>query len=204
MKCAPSLKKANARSGFTLFVAVIVSSMLLAIGLSLGNIILKQLIFSSTGKESQIAFYAADSGAECALYWDRKDIAGLTTFEGVFASTTTDVDILDGIKCGFGGGTGQIGGFLKDDFSIPNVVRTTFSVNYTRPGSDPSCAFVTVTKTVDDSDPDDVRVYTHIDSRGYNAPFTGSVGYSGPATPSSGSCNLTNPRVVERAIVLSY
>ncbi len=109
-------KNLKKQSGFTLFVALIVSSLLLSIGLSLSNIILKQLIFSGSGRESQIAFYAADSGAECALYWDVKDSLGVTTFDGPFSRyTTDDFEALD-IRCGFSsvnGILGSVGNFSK-------------------------------------------------------------------------------------------
>jgi hypothetical protein len=44
--------------------------LLLSLGLAIFNIIIKELIISSTIRDSQIAFSAADAGAECALYWD--------------------------------------------------------------------------------------------------------------------------------------
>lgn len=60
------------RNGFTLLLAVLVSGVLLAIGLAIFNITIKEILLSSSGRESQFAFYAADTGAECALYWDQK------------------------------------------------------------------------------------------------------------------------------------
>lgn len=56
--------------GFTVLFAVIVSALVLAIGISIANITLKQIRISSLGRESQIAFYSADSGAECVMYYD--------------------------------------------------------------------------------------------------------------------------------------
>ncbi len=58
--------------GFTLFYAVLVASLLLALGLAIFNITYKELILSSGARESAVAFYAADAGLECALFWDRK------------------------------------------------------------------------------------------------------------------------------------
>ena len=40
--------------------------------ISIYNITLKELILSSYGRNSQFAFYAADTGLECALYWNIK------------------------------------------------------------------------------------------------------------------------------------
>lgn len=56
--------------GFTLFIAVITVSIVLAIGISILNITLKEYQLSGLSRDSEIAFYAADAGLECALYWD--------------------------------------------------------------------------------------------------------------------------------------
>ncbi|MDO8481501.1 MAG: hypothetical protein Q7S75_00240 [bacterium] len=56
--------------GFTLLLASLVASITLAFGLSIFAITQKQIILSSIGRDSQFAFYTADTGAECALYWD--------------------------------------------------------------------------------------------------------------------------------------
>jgi Tfp pilus assembly protein PilE len=58
--------------GFTLLIAVILSSVVLAIGLALLDISYKQLVLASVAKNSQYAFYAADSALECALYYDQQ------------------------------------------------------------------------------------------------------------------------------------
>ena len=44
----------------------------LSIGLGVAALIAGEVGLSGTGRESQLAFYAADYGAECALYWDLK------------------------------------------------------------------------------------------------------------------------------------
>jgi hypothetical protein len=199
--------KTKQTKGFTLFVALVVSSMLLAVGFSLSNIILKQLIFSSSGKESQLAFYAADSGAECALFWDRKDMLGYTTYEGAFATSTDTADTLD-IMCGMGmedeGGepTAKVGSLEKygDNFSA----TTTFYVDYRDPNDTThrACAKVTVSKWQDTSTGVSIE-RTSIDSRGYNASFQGLVGFL-DSPSSGGKCVIDGPRVVERAVRLDY
>lgn len=73
-----SLRSREAR-GFTLLMAVLVSGILLALGFAIFNIVSKELVLSSSGRESQFAFYAADSGVECALYWDYKENAFSTS-----------------------------------------------------------------------------------------------------------------------------
>jgi len=65
-----------------LLYAVMTSTIILAVGVSIISIALKQLSISTLGRESQYAFYAANTGAECALYWDfhgvLKNVAGTT------------------------------------------------------------------------------------------------------------------------------
>ena len=59
--------------GFALLIAVLVSGIVLAIGVSVLNITLKDFILSNIARDSEIAFYAANAGMECALYWDESD-----------------------------------------------------------------------------------------------------------------------------------
>lgn len=56
--------------GFTILLAALVATLVLALGISVFSIAQKQVILSSLGRSSQYAFYAADTAAECALYWD--------------------------------------------------------------------------------------------------------------------------------------
>lgn len=57
------------QQGFTILYAMIISSIVLATVLSIAAISLKQRNISGLGENSQLAFYAANSGMECALYW---------------------------------------------------------------------------------------------------------------------------------------
>ena len=59
-------------SGFALLFAVLASSLLISIGISIFNISLKELQIATSEQASQSAYYAADSAEECALYWDIK------------------------------------------------------------------------------------------------------------------------------------
>ena len=68
------------RRGFTLLLAALVASIVLSLGSSIFVIAQKQVTLSSVGRDSQFAFYAADTAAECALYWDlRHQSFGTTT-----------------------------------------------------------------------------------------------------------------------------
>lgn len=67
----PSTKLRTSK-GFALLFSVLLSSLLLTIGLSIFSIALKELSISTAVRQSIHAFYAADSGRECAIYWDVK------------------------------------------------------------------------------------------------------------------------------------
>jgi len=58
------------RSGFVLLFAVVVSSIIFAIAFGVTSIALKEVKFSSSAQGANDAFFAADTGAECALYYD--------------------------------------------------------------------------------------------------------------------------------------
>jgi len=104
--------------GFTLSLALLIISIVLSISLSVSDIILQETVVSGFGRDSLVAFFAADSGVECTLYWDIKQnsfattthsstitcagsdisfdpFSGLTTFalnfsNGAYASVTVD------------------------------------------------------------------------------------------------------------------
>ena len=65
-----SLPHTRGQRGFTLLLAALVSSIVLAVGAAIFGIAQKQVLLSAIGRDSQFAFYAADTAAECALYWD--------------------------------------------------------------------------------------------------------------------------------------
>lgn len=53
-----------------MFIAVVIMGILLFISFAVVNITIKSTLFASSGRDSQYAFYAADAGVECAIYWD--------------------------------------------------------------------------------------------------------------------------------------
>lgn len=64
------------KAGFTVFFAILVGSLALAIGLSIYELLVRELELSQVARESQFAIYAADAGAECAMYWDSRCTTG--------------------------------------------------------------------------------------------------------------------------------
>ncbi len=174
----------NSKSGFTLLFASLIVSLLLSVGLAILNITLQEYILSSAGKESQFAFYNADTGVECALYYDKKGPGGKT-----FLIPPSDPDsplptyLNDnpmGITCA------NAPAFGYSENGSGNTAVTTFNVILdssqcpTNPGETIS---VTVTKTYD---PAQQILRTDIKSRGYN------------------TCDLSNTRRVERGLQADY
>ncbi len=69
-----SIKKyrSTPKKGFTLLFGVLITGLLFSMVLTIAGIVVRQLIISGVGRESQIAFYAADSALECVRYYDRR------------------------------------------------------------------------------------------------------------------------------------
>lgn len=63
-------KKTKREKGVVLLIAVIISSLVLALGIGIGNIIVKEIVLTSLSRNSRVAFFAADAGVECAMHWD--------------------------------------------------------------------------------------------------------------------------------------
>jgi Tfp pilus assembly protein PilX len=74
-------KSSKSTTGFAMLFAVLTASLLLSIGLAIFNISFKELLISTNARESQIAFYAADSARECAVYWTIKKGAFQACFD---------------------------------------------------------------------------------------------------------------------------
>jgi hypothetical protein len=139
----------TARPGFTILLAALIASLVLSLGVSIFSIARKSITLSTMGRDSQYAFYAADTAAECALYWDAPS-------RDAFNTTTP----LAEIRC--------------DDPDPPNPISVTNNLPtwpetvFTIGGATPfqpngNCSVVTVTKR--DSAP-----YTTIHADGYSVP----------------------------------
>ncbi len=133
----------NSQNGFTLFVAIVVMGTLLLISTGVINLAVKQALISSSGKESQLAFYAADTGMECALYWDVKSPTGHSAF-----ATSTGATITCNQDANNPANQWVVGGSTASTFSYITFLPS------------PACARVTVTKNPDNT--------TKIESFGYN------------------------------------
>jgi Tfp pilus assembly protein PilX len=141
--------------GFTLFIAIVITATLLVVAMSIVSLAVREAQLSSTAKQSQYAFYAADTGIECAIYWDVQNPTGYSAF-----STTTGSQIdcnrdATNASNGQGGNQFTVGGSQSAQTGIGLSIMNKITFL-----PDPYCAIVTVTKNIDGS--------TQIESKGYN------------------------------------
>jgi hypothetical protein len=68
-----NMKINSTNKGYALLFTMVIVSVIMVIATGISRSISKQLILSATAQESQIAFYEADTGAECALYASQKN-----------------------------------------------------------------------------------------------------------------------------------
>lgn len=66
--------------GFTLLIAMIFVGVILAFAATIGALGYKQSILAGNAIQSQYAFYAADTGLECALYADQQQAPSPVSF----------------------------------------------------------------------------------------------------------------------------
>jgi len=78
------IKNIKKNRGFVILFAVMLSSILLAIGLGVSNIAFREVKFGTSAKDANDAFFAADTGAECALFYD-KNLTVLDSFPSSIA-----------------------------------------------------------------------------------------------------------------------
>ncbi len=131
--------------------AVLVSSVLLSIGLSIFNLTVKELVLSSSGRESQFSFYSADTGAECAIYWDFKGTDIFATSSNSRTPSPSNPDCVGSLI--------NIEPFIY----VPSSATTQFTLDIPS-GSPEYCTIVTIKKWSDNPP----IINTEIDSRGYN------------------------------------
>ena len=145
--------KNKLKKGYALYTAIMLTSILFLVSYSTLNIIIKQLELSSLGADSNIAFYNADTGVECAMYWDLKN-----SNISAFATSTSAVINCNNQTISTGSQTVSTnpasqsligGGGSSNSTSI-------FQLNLTK-----GCVIVRVIKNADNT--------TQIESRGYNS-----------------------------------
>ena len=188
------MKYNTPQDGLTLLITLLLSSVLLAIGVTMLNVTLKQFELSGIAHSSEVAFQAANAGAECLIYHDRSAARapGNVSVLDVPGDETSRARVT-GLSC--------LGGTSDDLQNTDNQVFSGEEQRFQYDWGTPAiCTDVSIYKFFDDSDPEDMDPLitsrdcpagvecTMIRSRGYNQ-----------------ACNnLTNQSTVERELVYVY
>ncbi len=182
--------------GFTLLFSILVATLVVAIGATIISVALRQTILSGTSRESQYAFYAANTALECAFYWDLVGIPSNLQIPGtIFKVPGETLAVRDGsgvispdISCAgepLEITTSESNGEHRSTFSISIRNQETISgmPDYEY------CGLVTIIKTLDSngSGPEDDIIKTTIEAKGRN-----------------NACGTTNSRTVERGLIQVY
>lgn len=155
--------------GFTLFFAILVGSLALAVGLAIYDLTVRELQLSAVATQSQYAIYAADTGAECALYWDSKcSLAGCVAGSAFATSSNTNGGTFPpaaGINC-----NNQVLSVApaQTGASAATTTFTMFVSNQTLVSGTTTCASVTLSKS---GNPAQTLIVSH----GYNTCQSGPL-----------------------------
>jgi hypothetical protein len=133
--------------GYTLLFAVLVSSLVLSVGISILTVSRKEFLLSSSARESTTAFYAADSALECAVYYDFN----------TDAFSTADISFASKVSCA---GHNPV---VPTYDLVGDETRYTYDINL----NNLSCADVTVTKN-------SLTKRVNIEAKGYNVGWNGA------------------------------
>ncbi len=137
-------KNIDKKNGFVVLFVVMLSAIILSITLGISNVALKEVQFAISAKDANDAFFAADIGAECALFLDKDPL----TSPFVGASIQPNCAGID------------ISPILIDDRLI-NLKIFDFGIILGQ-----KCVLVRVEKTIDGTG---IITATKINSKGYNS-----------------------------------
>ncbi len=142
----------NNQKGFAILFAVVGAALVLSIGLTISLITTKEVQISATSRESQLAAYAADSGAECA-----------ELYKNAFATSTDSGGTLPAFNCG----SGPLPSPFEPKISSQNSrsATTEFYIEFGETGKR-YCSYIRmeVIDTLNTGYSDDYNIY----ARGYN------------------------------------
>ena len=85
------------KTGFAVLFSVLLASFLVTLGISIFTISLKEIQITTSARDSQVAYYIADSARECVLYWDIKQGAFPACLDNSCSNQNTDT--INPIQC---------------------------------------------------------------------------------------------------------
>lgn len=191
-------EKGSDKRGVLVLIAILITSVVVTLALALASVTVRQLELAAGAKPANTAFYAADAGVNCALYWDlRHPLYGESLFkikddDSQYTYTNPNDSDEPPVSCynfDFAKGEGNswvianVGGSWETDF---NFTLDENQANVTAP-----CVLVNVRKEWSDNAPangflDPGEVRTIITGTGYS------------------SCDSANARRAQRVIEQIY
>ncbi len=186
--------KSDIRRGFVLLFTLLISSILLATGLGISRLMVREISLAALGRESQVAFFVADTGMECAMHWNNHNV-----FDPSSNPSSSQTIYCDSLPIKGGNSTNPKLMHLPDGYdnmdcdkgpTVANVInggsKSCFTASVTFTGSKTACFFVVVDNSV-----------SQIDS------ITGVTKYSSKITSNGyNTCDLTVPNSIQRTLFL--
>lgn len=179
----------NTQSGFVILFSMLISTLILMMSAGIFRVAQKETILSSYSRESQKAFYAADAGVECALYWDISTLISVTKFD----TTLPDDSLTTSFECGTDA-DGVARSIQAYKYNAVGVYDHVFGFRFANLDGD-GCSFVFVEKnnsqpSVNPGDPP-LPKETRITAVGYNV-------------CSDDIPDLDDPTLLERRLSVQY
>lgn len=164
---------------------MLVGSLALSIGFAIYDLTVREIDLSAAASQSQYAIYAADTGVECALYWDSK-YGGSGTAFGTSTGSTWGTNILCNGQDVAAMGTPPVPmAALPTGWTAwvtsPTATEATTTFTITLLPAQPYCAVVNVGKSTQGG-----ILYTTIIAKGYN------------------NCGVSGAARLERTLKVSY
>lgn len=88
--------KNETQKGFISLFTVLLSTVILAIGIGMSSMALKQIVLASTADDANEAFYSADAGLQCAVMHDIQGVFDAGGPEQVNCGSAENITIDDG------------------------------------------------------------------------------------------------------------
>jgi len=174
--------KKKQQEGFALLLTLIVVSVVIALGLSMVEISLRQLNLSGVSRDSEIAFHAAYIGNECAEYFIRSRNLGAEYYtqerpDGLSNSNNNNNHCVDG-------------GLSVPSYndSVADVYHNNYEITWADDAGDERCTEI------------DIYVLDAVDlSSPLTYDFGGSLGYKNKSCADGRLCTLVFSRGYNRA-----
>ena len=110
----------NQKKGIALLMAVYISSAAIMLGLGVLMLLFGELGLTGSAKGSAVAFYGADTGIECGLYYDMRQNAFSTTTPITPINCNGGLRSVAFTRIDTNGDGLQNGGNFTFDFSVPS------------------------------------------------------------------------------------